>query len=102
MTMSAEPTLVLRWRILSQRAFSGTQVVEIEVGQGGGDVAGRPLFYRAWGALLTWVNERRRIVPLFPAPTPGHPIEPAITNQLRKALWADDNLRERFLAEGAA
>ncbi|MCC7385067.1 MAG: hypothetical protein IT384_24690 [Deltaproteobacteria bacterium] len=59
------------------------------------------LFYRAWGSILVWVNEQRHVVPPFPAPTPGHPIEPPITNQLRKVLWADDGLRERFLADGA-
>lgn len=48
------------------------------------------LFYQAWGSILVWVNEQRHVVPPFPAPTPGHPIEPPITNQLRKVLWADD------------
>ncbi len=60
------------------------------------------LFYRAWGALLTWVNEERKVVPPFPPPTPGRPIAPALANQVRKVLWGDDALREKFLAEGAA
>jgi hypothetical protein len=60
------------------------------------------LFYRAWGALLAWVNEQRRIVPAFPRPTPGQPIEMSLANQIRKVVWADDSLRERFLAEGAS
>jgi hypothetical protein len=58
------------------------------------------LFYRAWGALLTWVNEQRRVVPAFPGPVPGRPIDPSLANPVRKVLWADDALRERFLAEG--
>lgn len=60
------------------------------------------LFYRAWGALLTWVNDQRSIVPRFPRPTPSHPIEPSLADQIRKVVWAEDALRERFLAEGAA
>jgi hypothetical protein len=60
------------------------------------------LFYRAWGALLTWVNDQRSVVPRFPRPTPGHPIEASLANQIRKVVWADDVLREQFLTEGAA
>lgn len=60
------------------------------------------LFYRAWGALLAWANEQRRIVAAFPRPAPGQPIDMALANQIRKVVWADDALRERFLAEGAA
>ena len=59
------------------------------------------LFYRAWGALLTWVNDQRNIVPRFPPPTPNHPIESSLANQVRKVVWAEDGLRERFLAEEA-
>ena len=60
------------------------------------------LFYRAWDALLVWVNERRKVVPPFPLPTPGHPIAPELVAKIRDVLWADDGLREQFLAEGAA
>jgi len=60
------------------------------------------LFYRAWGALLTWVNESRTIVAPFPRPTPGHPIDPVLAVQVRDVVWAEDVLRERFLAEGAS
>lgn len=60
------------------------------------------LFYRAWGAILVWVNQERRVVPPFPPPTPEHPIAPPTANELRKVLWADDSLRDRFLADGAA
>lgn len=65
-------------------------------------IGGRRVVYRAWGALLAWVNEQRRIVPPFPRPTPGHPIDASLANQIRKVVWADDALRERFLAEGAS
>jgi hypothetical protein len=60
------------------------------------------LFYRAWGALLTWVNDQRGIVPHFARPSAGRPIEPLLANQIRKVVWAEDALREQFLAEGAA
>lgn len=60
------------------------------------------LFYRAWGALLTWVNDQRQIVPRFPRPALGAPIEPALALRIRDVVWADDSLRERFLADGAA
>jgi hypothetical protein len=60
------------------------------------------LFYRAWGAILIWVNAKRRVVPPFPPPTPEHPIDPSMANQVRKVLWADDSLRDQFLTEGAA
>lgn len=60
------------------------------------------LFYRAWGALLTWVNEQRKVVPPFPRPTPGHPIDPMLATKIRDVVWAEDALRERFLVEGAS
>jgi hypothetical protein len=60
------------------------------------------LFYRAWGALLTWVNDQRSIVPRFPRPLPDHPIDPSLAIQIRNVVWAEDALREQFLAEGAA
>lgn len=60
------------------------------------------LFYRAWGALLTWVNDLRNVVAPFPRPTPGRPIEPDLAVKVRDIVWAEDALRERFLAEGAS
>jgi hypothetical protein len=60
------------------------------------------LFYRAWGALLTWVNDRRNIVPRFPRPAPGQPLDASLAVQIKKVIWADDALREQFLAEGAS
>lgn len=59
------------------------------------------LFFRAWVTILIWVNDQRRVVPPFEVPTPEGPIAPAIADPLRKVLWADDDLREQFLAEGA-
>jgi hypothetical protein len=59
------------------------------------------LFYRAWGALLTWVNDRRRVVPSFRRPTPEQPMDAERAIQIRDVLWADDGLREQFLGEGA-
>ena len=60
------------------------------------------LFYRAWSALLTWVNDRRSIVPRFARPTPEHPLDPSLANKVKDVVWAEDALREQFLAEGSA
>jgi hypothetical protein len=60
------------------------------------------LFYRAWSALLTWVNDQRAIVPRFARPTPEHPLDPSLANKVKDVVWAEDALREQFLAEGAA
>jgi len=57
------------------------------------------LFYRVWGALLAWVNDRRNVVPRFRHPTPDHPIAPDLARQIRDVLWADDSLRQQYLAE---
>ncbi len=59
------------------------------------------LFYRAWGALLTWVNDRRSIVPRFSRPTPGRQLDPELAIQIRDVVWAEDALRDQFLAEAA-
>ena len=60
------------------------------------------LFYRAWSALLTWVNDRRSIAPRFARPTPEHPLDPSLANKIKDVVWAEDALREEFLAEGSA
>lgn len=59
------------------------------------------LFYRALWPLLAWVNDRRRVVPPFPMPSAERPLGLELANPIRKVLWADDALREQFLAEGA-
>ncbi|MDQ5850899.1 MAG: hypothetical protein M3380_02285, partial [Chloroflexota bacterium] len=59
-------------------------------------------FYRIWFALLHYVNDQRQLLATFPA-TPGEAtIPPGDAKQLRDALWADDTLRERFVAENPA
>lgn len=60
------------------------------------------LFYRAWGALLTWVNDQRNIVPPFQRPGPERSLDPSLAMPIRNVIWAEDALREQFLAEGAA
>lgn len=58
-------------------------------------------FYRIWWALLRFVNERQLLVPPLPEQKPDViPIEVAVT--IRQALWADDALLERFVAENPA
>ncbi len=59
-------------------------------------------FYRIWIALLHYVNVRQRLVAPFP-PAWGEatlPTEDAF--EVRTALWADDALRERFVADNPA
>jgi hypothetical protein len=59
-------------------------------------------FYRIWFALLHYVNEQRHLSSDFPdAPGEGN-IRPADAIQLRNALWADDALRESFIADNPA
>ncbi|HEY8745392.1 MAG TPA: hypothetical protein VIU62_20065 [Chloroflexota bacterium] len=59
-------------------------------------------FYRVWFALLHWVNEQRRLIAAFPATPPVASLTPADMAVVRDALWADDALRERFLATNPA
>src|SRR5262245_53004305 len=59
-------------------------------------------FYTIWIALLHYVNDRQRLVAPFP-PVWGEatlPTEDAF--ELRTALWADDALREGFVADNPA
>lgn len=59
-------------------------------------------FYHIWFPLLHYVNEQRQLTTTFP----DTPEEGSITQddamKLRNALWADDELRERFIAENPA
>ncbi|HEV7216166.1 MAG TPA: hypothetical protein VGP33_13710 [Chloroflexota bacterium] len=59
-------------------------------------------FYRVWLALLHHVNAQRQLVPAFsPDPDQGSiPTEDAL--RLRDVLWADDALREQFVAANPA
>src|SRR5262249_28612288 len=38
------------------------------------------LFYRAWWSLLAWVNDKKHVVPSFPAPTPERPLPVPLAN----------------------
>jgi len=59
-------------------------------------------FYRIWWALLSFVNQQRRLIPDLPTqPAPGS-IQPADAANIRNALWADDALREDFIAKNPA
>ncbi len=59
-------------------------------------------FYRVWFELLHFVNEQRQLAPDFPE----DPIEGSVSTsdalELRNALWADDALRESFIATNPA
>ncbi len=59
-------------------------------------------FYRIWFALLHYVNAQRQLLPSFPATPDEATIAPADAKHLRDALWADDTLRETFVAENPA
>ena len=59
-------------------------------------------FYRIWFALLRFTNEQRHLVPKLPAQPGKASLSPSVTNTIRQAVWADDPLRERFIAENPA
>jgi hypothetical protein len=60
-------------------------------------------FYRIWFALLHYVNAQRRLAPAFPATweeaTEEGSMPLDVVQPLRDALWAEDALRERFIAD---
>ncbi|HEY4036503.1 MAG TPA: hypothetical protein VGL94_21310 [Ktedonobacteraceae bacterium] len=59
-------------------------------------------FYRIWFALLHYINAQLHLVPAFPA-TPGEEtVSTEVALKLRDALWANDTLREQFVAENPA
>jgi hypothetical protein len=58
-------------------------------------------FYAAWRPLLTRVNDERHVVAKLHT-DPDGPIHGEDAFMIRKALWADDTLRERFVAENPA
>jgi hypothetical protein len=55
-------------------------------------------FYRIWFALLHYVNKQRHIAPDFPDAPGQANIDPADAVKIRDALWAEDALRENFIA----
>jgi hypothetical protein len=59
-------------------------------------------FYRIWYALFRFVNEQRQLVPMLPNIPGETSISSSDAFKLRNALWADDTLRERFIATNPA
>ena len=59
-------------------------------------------FYRIWFALLHYVNTQLHLVPTFPAAPGEQDVSPEVTMQVRDALWANDALREQFIADNLA
>jgi hypothetical protein len=59
-------------------------------------------FYRIWFALLHFVNEQLHLVPFFPETPDTSAVSAEDTMQVRDALWADDALSERFIADNPA
>jgi hypothetical protein len=59
-------------------------------------------FYRIWFPLLYYVNQKRQLVDYFPSAWGKASVEPSAAVTLRDALWADDALRETFIAENPA
>jgi hypothetical protein len=56
-------------------------------------------FYRTWFVLLHWVNEQLHLISWLPAVPPEGSVQPEQVTQVRNALWADDRLLKRFIAE---
>lgn len=60
-------------------------------------------YYRIWWPLLAYVNERRRLVPrVIGKVIKGGVLSTEEAAKIRDALWADDSLREAFIAENPA
>ena len=59
-------------------------------------------FYHIWFELLHYVHEQRHLAPNFPDTPTAMSISPDDTLQLRNVLWADDVLRESFIATNPA
>jgi hypothetical protein len=63
-------------------------------------------FYHIWFALLHYVNTQRSLAPAFPATWEEATQEGAmpleIVQALRDTLWAEDALREQFIADNPA
>ena len=58
-------------------------------------------FYRIWWALLRYVNAQKHFVPNMPATPSEGSIKIEDAAKIRDALWKDDALREKFIAENA-
>lgn len=59
-------------------------------------------FYRIWFVLLHYVNNQLHLVPDFPASPGQGTVFPEDSRKLRDALWANDAVREQFIAENPA
>ncbi len=59
-------------------------------------------FYSIWFALLTFVNEQRKVVPERLGIPPGAPWDTGDALKIRDVLWADDSLRESFIEQNPA
>lgn len=59
-------------------------------------------FYAAWYPLLNWVNEQRQVLSGAPPISWDHFTPPQQLVAIRDALWADDSLRQTFVAENPA
>jgi len=59
-------------------------------------------FYQIWFPLLHYVNRQKQLVPTFPAQQQRATVDPNTALSLRDALWANDSLREGFIAENPA
>lgn len=59
-------------------------------------------FYRIWFPLLHYVNQQQKLLPTFPSQWGNADVAPEDAVLLRDALWANDSLREAFIAENPA
>jgi hypothetical protein len=59
-------------------------------------------FYHIWFELLRFVNDQRQLISDFPASRDEGVLVPSDAMQLRNALWADETLREQFIATNPA
>lgn len=66
------------------------------------DPADTARFYTIWFPLLHFVSRRKGIMPHFPATQGAGSVSPQDAAELRDILWADDSLREAFIAENPA
>jgi hypothetical protein len=59
-------------------------------------------FYAIWQLLILFVNRRLRLVPSMLRPGSDDLWNPNEVRKIRDAMWADDALREAFIAENPA
>src|SRR5437763_1211621 len=59
-------------------------------------------FYRVWWPLLGYVNAHAHVRTDLPPGPPEGSVKPADVLPVRDALWEEDSLRERFIAENPA